>query len=237
MNVAVGKLAVSMIRPWNWRSRFAWSLVTLVRSAVKLAVCTVVPLIVMSPVIAVVLPTAVVLWPNSTSGTRYCRRAAGLHLPRAVDRVRGSRRWTTGRDFGSVVTVDSFELRGRIALDEVDVDERAAHEHDDQQDRDPDEPGLLVAHHGAERHGGILGGFLGARWGPGKNGARTVPDCGSAEVSRAQGVREGEGQRLDPLGQHVDDALVTLEQAPDPQGRATGPPSGSASRPRPGRSR
>ena len=35
LKVAVGWVAVFMIRPWNWRSRWALSLATVVRSAVK----------------------------------------------------------------------------------------------------------------------------------------------------------------------------------------------------------
>ena len=39
----------------------------------------------------------------------------------------------------------------------------------------------------------------------------------SAEVAGPQRVGQAERQRLDPLGEHVDDALVAFEQAPDPQ--------------------
>ena len=90
----------------------------------KLAVCTVVPLIVMSPVIAVVLPTAVVLCPNKISGTRYCAALPDFTFHVAVNRVRAR---VAGRRVGLRIGGDrrQLQLRGRIALDEVDVDERA----------------------------------------------------------------------------------------------------------------
>ncbi|HEX2805061.1 MAG TPA: hypothetical protein VHN80_02685 [Kineosporiaceae bacterium] len=70
LKVAVGYLAVSMIRPWNWASRRDWSLATLVRSTLNVAVVTTDFAIVMAPVIAVVRPTAVLPWPASVSPTR-----------------------------------------------------------------------------------------------------------------------------------------------------------------------
>src|SRR2546425_11185570 len=50
LNVAVGKLDVSMIRPLNWLSRRCRSLVTVVMSTEKVAFETVVPAIVTEPV-------------------------------------------------------------------------------------------------------------------------------------------------------------------------------------------
>ncbi len=47
--VAVGNCAVFMMRPWNCASRRDWSLWTDVRSAVKLAASTEVPVIVRVP--------------------------------------------------------------------------------------------------------------------------------------------------------------------------------------------
>src|SRR5437016_8008557 len=59
-----------MILCWNWLSRRLWSLETVVRSALKLPAVTLPPATVSDPVIEVVRPTAVLLWPNSTSLTR-----------------------------------------------------------------------------------------------------------------------------------------------------------------------
>src|SRR5262245_49983044 len=70
-NVAVGKLEVSMIRPWNCPSRWFESLWNVVMSTVNDAVVTFVPAIVIVPVTLLVLPTAVPLCPNSVSLMRY----------------------------------------------------------------------------------------------------------------------------------------------------------------------
>lgn len=58
------------MRPWNWLSRRASSLVTWVRSTVKEPLETSLPDRVSSPVTALVRPTASVSWPNRTSLTR-----------------------------------------------------------------------------------------------------------------------------------------------------------------------
>src|SRR3974390_1888600 len=60
-----------MIRPWNWLSRMPSSLDTDVMSTAKFALSTLVPAIVIDPVTFDVDPTAVPLWPNSVSFTRY----------------------------------------------------------------------------------------------------------------------------------------------------------------------
>ena len=70
VNVAVGYVLVSITRRWNWLSRPDRSLETVVMSAVNVADGTVVPVIVMLPVTEWVRPTAVVLCPKRTSGTR-----------------------------------------------------------------------------------------------------------------------------------------------------------------------
>jgi hypothetical protein len=59
-----------MIRPRNCTSRSLSLLLIVAIWTVKPAAVTVVPLIVMSPVIALVRPTAVWFWPNRTSFTR-----------------------------------------------------------------------------------------------------------------------------------------------------------------------
>src|SRR5439155_23228056 len=60
-----------MIRPLNCASRRLRSLVTEARSTVKAPAVTLVPDTVIEPEIEEVRPTAVLLWPNSTSFTRY----------------------------------------------------------------------------------------------------------------------------------------------------------------------
>src|SRR5450759_2696651 len=65
-----GKIAGRRVRPWNWASRRDWSLATLVRSTLNVAVVTTDFAIVMAPVTAAVRPTAVLPWPASVSPTR-----------------------------------------------------------------------------------------------------------------------------------------------------------------------
>src|SRR5438876_9512626 len=60
-----------MIRPWNWLSRWLWPLDTVVMSTLNSPTATWVPLMVIDPVTVLVRPTAVLLWPNSVSLTRY----------------------------------------------------------------------------------------------------------------------------------------------------------------------
>lgn len=67
---APGNGHVSMIRPWNWRSRRPRSLLTLVRSALKLPLTIEVPCTTIEPVMSLVRPTASFLRPMSTSLTR-----------------------------------------------------------------------------------------------------------------------------------------------------------------------
>src|ERR1700738_2925632 len=84
-----------MIRPWNWLSRWLWSLFTVVMSTLKLPAVTSVPLMLIDPVMALVRPTAVLLWPNSVFLMRYpaADPAATFHVP------------STGEDAVSVVVV------------------------------------------------------------------------------------------------------------------------------------
>src|ERR1700682_1172048 len=76
-----------MIRPWNWLSRWLWSLFTVVMSTMKRPAVTCVPLMVIDPVMVLVRPTAVLLWPNSVSLIRYPATdpVAIFHVPSTVD--------------------------------------------------------------------------------------------------------------------------------------------------------
>src|SRR5262249_19552931 len=71
MNVPVGYVVTSMIRPSNWASRWLWSLWMVAIATVKAAAVTVLPLMVRSPLMWLVRPTAMLFWPSSTSFTRY----------------------------------------------------------------------------------------------------------------------------------------------------------------------
>ena len=70
VNVAVGKLSVSIRRPRNWLSRRSSSLTTVVRSASNEPSVTCAPASVSWPVTWSVRPTPSVSCPNSTSTTR-----------------------------------------------------------------------------------------------------------------------------------------------------------------------
>ena len=68
--MASGNWSTSMIRPRNWLSRRLSSLVIEPTSTVNDASVTLVPSIVIDPVIWLLRPAAVVLTPNRTSSTR-----------------------------------------------------------------------------------------------------------------------------------------------------------------------
>ena len=59
-----------MIRPLNCASRWLWSLLIVAIWTVNDAAVTVVPLMVMLPLMSLVRPTATLFWPASTSLTR-----------------------------------------------------------------------------------------------------------------------------------------------------------------------
>ena len=92
VKVAVGKVAVSMIRPWNCPSRRDSGLVTVVMSTVTSVAVTVVPLISSVPVTSGVRPTASASWPNSTSLHSVARLAPRADGPGPLDPVRSGAR-------------------------------------------------------------------------------------------------------------------------------------------------
>ena len=144
VNVAVGKVDVSMIRSWNWLSRSDWSLFTCVRSTEKLPALTFAPLMVMEPVIAAGAADGGVGLAEQRlldAGTRSRSRKAIFHVPSvptatrpvsprpspAVAAVAGGRD-LRGRRGRRRRLAREREWCGRLAFDEVDEDERAAHE-------------------------------------------------------------------------------------------------------------
>jgi len=70
-NVAVGHRATSMMRPSNWALRSPWSLITVASGTLKRAERRTVPSMTSEPETSDERPTAVSLWPSSTSCTRY----------------------------------------------------------------------------------------------------------------------------------------------------------------------
>ena len=70
-NVAVGHRATFMMWPSNWALRSPWSLITVASGTPKRAGCRTVPSMTSEPGTSDERPTAVSLWPSSTSWTRY----------------------------------------------------------------------------------------------------------------------------------------------------------------------
>ncbi len=94
-----------MMRPWNWPSRWLWSLVTVVMSTLNDAFVTLVPAIVIEPVTSLVRPTAAASWPKSVLLHAVARGRARPDLPGAGERTRAVEPLVVAA-FGRPVVVD-----------------------------------------------------------------------------------------------------------------------------------